>query len=126
MAAWKAACASATPSGLLIPAGSYLANPPIDMKGPCKAAIEIKATGATIKAPPDVTKFKTDYWISILEVDKLTMTGGTYDGQGQATWKSTKCHDSKQTCQIPVVSALIFLKSETSFICHHADLSFNA
>ncbi|KAI3753436.1 hypothetical protein L2E82_25488 [Cichorium intybus] len=102
MSAWKEACAAAAPSSVLIPAGSYMANPPIDMNGPCKAAIEIKATGATIKAPPELAKFKTDYWISIQGVDKLTMTGGVYDGQGQATWKSAKCHDSKATCQIPV------------------------
>nr|KAJ0194673.1 hypothetical protein LSAT_V11C700379950 [Lactuca sativa] len=102
MAAWKEACAATAPSSVLIPAGTYLANPPLDLKGPCKAAIEIKATGATLKAPPDTTVFKNDYWISIVGVDKLTMTGGTYDGQGQQTWKSVKCHDSKATCQIPV------------------------
>lgn len=76
----------------------------IDFIGPCKGPVEIIAKGATIKAPPELAKFTRDSWIKIMNVDKLTMNGGIFDGQGQATWKSTKCQDSQSTCNIPVVS----------------------
>lgn len=101
VAAWNAACAAAPPSSLVLPPGTYLASS-MEMKGPCKGPIEIKATGAIVKAPPELEKFKTDSWITIGKVDKLTLTGGTFDGQGQATWASNKCHDSQKTCTIPV------------------------
>ncbi|KAL7591074.1 hypothetical protein Lser_V15G34853 [Lactuca serriola] len=104
MSAWKEACGGLLGGGLLpetvlIPPGTYFAAP-IQLKGPCKGPIEIKATGATIKAPPEVAKFKTDGWIEIEGVDKLTMTGGNYDGQGQATWKSNNCA-STGVCKLP-------------------------
>lgn len=109
MSAWKEACGGLLGGGLLpetvlIPPGTYFAAP-IQLKGPCKGPIEIKATGATIKAPPEVAKFKTDGWIEIEGVDKLTMTGGNYDGQGQATWKSNNCA-STGVCKLPAVSCL--------------------
>lgn len=103
MSAWKEACGGASPSSLVIPPGNYLTSS-IEMKGPCTGPIQITATGATIKAPPELAKFKTDSWITIENVDKLTMTGGIFDGQGQQTWSSTRCHDSQMACKIPVVS----------------------
>ncbi|GJW15180.1 exopolygalacturonase-like protein [Tanacetum coccineum] len=110
VAAWTAACAAAPPSSLVLPPGTYLASTMV-MKGPCKGPIEIKATGAIVKAPPELEKFKTDSWITIENVDKLTLTGGTFDGQGQATWASNKCHDSQKTCTIPVNLRLSRLKN---------------
>ncbi|GKD94187.1 exopolygalacturonase-like protein, partial [Tanacetum coccineum] len=101
VAAWTAACAAAPPSSLVLPPGTYLASTMV-MKGPCMGPIEIKATGAIVKAPPELEKFKTGSWINIAKVDKLTLNGGTFDGQGQATWASTRCHDSQMTCNLPV------------------------
>lgn len=80
----------------------------IELAGPCKGPVEIMAKGAIIKAPPELSKFTKDSWITIRNVDRLTMTGGTFDGQGQETWKSKKCKDST-SCQVPVVS-VIFIK----------------
>nr|XP_043622973.1 polygalacturonase-like [Erigeron canadensis] len=99
--AWKEACAGAAPSGIVFPPGTYMAFPPINLTGPCKGPMEIKATGATIKAPPELEKFKTGTWISIMYVDRLTMTGGTFDGQGQESWKNKKCGDKQTSCDIP-------------------------
>lgn len=79
--------------------------PPIDLIGPCKAPIKIKATGAVVKAPPELEKFTTTYWIAIRNVSKLTMIGGTYDGQGEQTWKQNLCPDGGPgPCPLPVVS----------------------
>lgn len=104
MSAWKEACGMAPPSSMLIPPGTYMVFPPIDLIGPCKGPIEIKATGAIIKAPPELKKFTTAYWISIRNVNKLTMIGGTYNGQGEQTWKQNLCPDGGPgPCPLPVV-----------------------
>ena len=100
MDAWKEACRAAPPSLVLIPPGTYMAFPLIQLYGPCKGPIEIKATGATIKAPSDLAMFKNDTWIIIAFVDQLTMTGGTFDGQGQESWRNNKCNN----CKKPAVS----------------------
>ncbi|KAL8238086.1 hypothetical protein R6Q59_019167 [Mikania micrantha] len=101
LSAWKEACAGTPPSSMLIPPGTYMSLA-IDLSGPCKGPVEIVAKGATIKAPPELSKFTKDSWIILRNIDKLTMTGGTFDGQGQQTWKSTRCQDSQSTCNIPV------------------------
>nr|XP_043620068.1 exopolygalacturonase-like [Erigeron canadensis] len=111
MNAWKEACAAPPPSSLVIPPGTYMAFPPIQLSGPCKGPIEIKATGATIKAPPEPEKFKTDTWIMITFIDRLTMTGGTYDGQGQVAWKNSNCNSKQTTCQPPVNIRFGFCKN---------------
>ncbi|KAK1423989.1 hypothetical protein QVD17_19300 [Tagetes erecta] len=107
--AWKEACEGASPSSVLIPPGTYMALSVV-LSGPCKGPIKLQATGATIKAPPELAKFKTDSWIRIQNVSKFTMTGGTFDGQGQQTWSSTKCHNSQMTCEIPVNLRLSHVK----------------
>ena len=58
------------------------------LNGPCKGPIEFKAIGATIKAPPNLEMFKTDCWTGFVNLDGLTMMGGTYDGQGQGITQS--------------------------------------
>ncbi|KAM0002529.1 putative endo-polygalacturonase [Helianthus debilis subsp. tardiflorus] len=108
MNAWKKACAGAPPSSLLLPPGTYMAFPPFVLSGPCKGPIEIKATGATIKAPPELEKFQTtDTWIRINYIDRLTMTGGTLDGQGHGSWRNANC----KNCQKPVNLGLGFVKN---------------
>lgn len=102
MNAWKEACGAPPPSSLFFPPGIYIAFPPIQLSGPCKGPIEINASGATIMAPPEIEKFKTDSWILIMYIDKLTMIGGTLDGQGKASWRNPVRKQIK--CQSPVVS----------------------
>ncbi|KAK1439795.1 hypothetical protein QVD17_05615 [Tagetes erecta] len=107
--AWKEACAGAAPSSLLIPPGTYMSLA-IELPGPCTGPVEIMAKGATIKAPPELAKFTKDSWITIRNVDRLTITGGVFDGQGQETWKAKKCKDTT-SCQIPVNLRLSKLKN---------------
>ncbi|XP_023754425.1 exopolygalacturonase [Lactuca sativa] len=103
VSAWNEACGKEAPSSVLIPRGTYMVFPPIDLIGPCKAPIKIKATGAVVKAPPELEKFTTTYWIAIRNVSKLTMIGGTYDGQGEQTWKQNLCPDGGPgPCPLPV------------------------
>ncbi|KAJ0582792.1 putative glycosidase [Helianthus annuus] len=103
MSAWKEACdhGGSSPSTVLIPPGLYKTHS-IVLSGPCKGPIELHATGATLMAPPELAKFNTTSWILIKSVNRFTLTGGTFDGQGHQTWNSTKCHDSLMTCEIPV------------------------
>ncbi|KAJ9536168.1 hypothetical protein OSB04_un000648 [Centaurea solstitialis] len=75
--------------------------PPIQFSGPCKGPVEIKAIGATIRAPPELARFKSDEWILFEHIDRLTMIGGTFDGQGHEAWKNPKCGDN-DNCHLPV------------------------
>ncbi|KAI3509642.1 hypothetical protein L1887_25075 [Cichorium endivia] len=103
VSAWNEACGQPAPSSLLIPPGTYMVLPSIDLIGPCQGPIKITATGATIKAPPELEKFTTNYWIAIRNVSKLTMIGGTYDGQGRQTWAQNLCPDGGPPgCPLPV------------------------
>ncbi|KAM0063062.1 putative endo-polygalacturonase [Helianthus debilis subsp. tardiflorus] len=109
LSAWKEVCGGPPPSSLLIPPGTYMSLA-IMLVGPCKGPIEINAKGATLKAPPELAKFSKDSWIYIRNVDKLTMIGGTFDGQGQQTWMGTKC-DETMACPVPVNLRLSNLKN---------------
>ncbi|KAJ9536324.1 hypothetical protein OSB04_un000504 [Centaurea solstitialis] len=100
--AWREACAGGpSPSSVLIQPGTYMVFPPIQFSGPCKGPVEIKAIGATIKAPPELARFKSDEWILFERIDRLTMIGGTFDGQGHEAWKNPKCGDN-DNCHLPV------------------------
>lgn len=86
MAAWKEACASPTPSKVLIPAGDYQLGV-VKLEGPCKAAIGLQVDGV-LKAPAD-----SKGWIGFQGIDQFTLSGkGTFDGQGQTLWSKTNCH----------------------------------
>ncbi|KAJ9536322.1 hypothetical protein OSB04_un000502 [Centaurea solstitialis] len=110
--AWKEACAGGpSPSSVLIPPGTYMAYPPILFSGPCKGPVEIKANGATIKAPPELARLKSDSWIAFQYIDRLSVIGGTFDGQGHEAWKNQKCADTAFSCQMPVNLRFSFVKN---------------
>ncbi|XP_022153637.1 polygalacturonase-like [Momordica charantia] len=78
--AWKEACASTTPSKVLIPKGSYQFTG-ATINGPCKSSIELQVEG-TLKAPPEP---KGEGWLFVEYVDFLTISGtGVFDGNGKA------------------------------------------
>ncbi|MCI04628.1 polygalacturonase-like, partial [Trifolium medium] len=85
--AWKEACASTTAVKIVIPSGTYKLNA-IDVKGPCKAPIEVQVDG-TIQAPTNQDEIKgADQWVKFSYMDSLTLSGkGVYDGQGATVWK---------------------------------------
>ncbi|KAL9317629.1 hypothetical protein ACSQ67_014146 [Phaseolus vulgaris] len=63
----------------------------VEVKGPCKAPIEIQVDG-TIKAPPKPEDVGGEQWLGIGYVDRLTMSGnGVFDGQGATAWKQNEC-----------------------------------
>ncbi|XP_050379891.1 exopolygalacturonase-like [Argentina anserina] len=89
--AWKDACASTSPSKVIVPKGTYKVKE-AEFKGPCKAPIEIQVQG-TLQAPEDATQLtKPDTWIGFLYIDDFTLSGGgTFDGQGSKSWKANDC-----------------------------------
>lgn len=68
----------------------------INVKGPCKAPIEVQVDG-TIQAPANANDLKgADQWVIFGYVDFLTLSGsGVFDGQGASTWKQNDCGTNK-------------------------------
>ncbi|KAK5843097.1 hypothetical protein PVK06_005528 [Gossypium arboreum] len=67
--AWKEACASTSPSKIVIPKGiSFLSTATLD--GPCKAPIELQVQG-TVKAPTDPGAFKEPKWIAFNRIENF-------------------------------------------------------
>ena len=61
----------------------------------------------TLKAATDLKRFGND-WIEFGWVNGLTVTGGTIDGQGAASWPFNKCPVRKDCKVLPTVSSLFF------------------
>ncbi|KAJ6733023.1 POLYGALACTURONASE [Salix koriyanagi] len=101
--AWEDACASTSPSTVLIPKGTFLLGPVI-ISGPCKAAIELQVKGK-LQAPADMSEFQGfSSWITLNYVDQFTLTGGgTFDGQGKLESNQRICGKDKH-CKLPPVS----------------------
>ncbi|KAJ4826960.1 hypothetical protein Tsubulata_015806, partial [Turnera subulata] len=98
LAAWKEACASTTPSKVLIPAGEYLMGP-AELLGPCKAPIELQVEG-TVKAPPEP---KGESWVTFQQIDGFTLSGkGTFNGQGHIAWGNNNCHQNPACKKFPI------------------------
>nr|KYP48138.1 Polygalacturonase [Cajanus cajan] len=109
--AWDEACASTTATKIVIPGGTYKMNA-IQVKGPCKAPIEINVAGI-IQAPPDPNAMNDAYeWIKIEHVDFLTISGhGVFDGQGAKAWKENDC-GTNQKCKKRSLQHLTKLANE--------------
>ena len=100
--AWKEACASATPSKVLVPKGTYQLGES-RLKGPCKSPIELLVEG-TLQASP--TDTEGDGLLVMEYVDHLTLAGtGVFDGQGKAGWEKNDCHLKKECKKLPMVNA---------------------
>ncbi|RAL39357.1 hypothetical protein DM860_002890 [Cuscuta australis] len=98
-AAWDAACRAPAQNTVTFPAGTYAAGP-VAFRGPCKGPIAVKATGATVVALEDPALFKNT-WVLFSNVDRLTLTGGIFDGKGALAWKNN-CAKAVKVCQLPV------------------------
>lgn len=100
--AWAAACSSVKASTIYVPTGRYLIKN-IVFRGPCKNKIAIQIKG-TIVAPTDYHVIgKTGNWILFVQVDRVSVIGGTLDAQGAGFWA---CRKSGQNC--PVGSRVSF------------------
>ncbi|CAL0317414.1 unnamed protein product [Lupinus luteus] len=64
----------------------------VDVKGPCKAPIEIQVDG-TIQAPADPSQLHgVEKWVSIGYVSHFTFLGhGIFYGEGATAWKQNDC-----------------------------------
>ncbi|XP_062009309.1 polygalacturonase-like [Rosa rugosa] len=93
--AWKDACASTSASKVIVPKGTFKVKE-ASFKGPCKAPIEVQVQG-TLQAPEDASQLsKQDTWIEFLYLNDFTLSGGgTFDGQGQKTWKAIDPKNAK-------------------------------
>ncbi|KAK8366923.1 hypothetical protein V6Z12_A02G150600 [Gossypium hirsutum] len=90
--AWKEACASTSPSKIVIPKGIYFLST-ATLDGPCKAPIELQVQG-TVKAPADPGAFKEPKWIAFNRIENFKLSGGgVFDGQGTTAYKREGCKD---------------------------------
>jgi len=102
--AWSDACASTTPSKVVIARGIYNLKQ-IEFKGPCMAPIEVQVDG-TIKAPQDPNQLNGDaQWIKFTYINFLTLSGaGTFDGQGANAWTQNNCAKNKSCKKLSMVN----------------------
>lgn len=104
--AWKAACNSASPAKVVIPAGTFMTSPAI-FQGPCKSKPVIMEVIGTVEASTDLSAYPSKEWILFEQIDGLVLKGkGTFDGKGESAWKYNDCKSSNyKNCQgLPSVS----------------------
>ncbi|KAK7401466.1 hypothetical protein VNO78_12976 [Psophocarpus tetragonolobus] len=109
--AWYDACASTTPSKVMIPKGIFKLNQ-IELKGPCISPIEVHVDGI-IQAPQDPTQLNGDaQWIKFTYINFFTLSGrGTFDGQGAIAWKQNNCWKSNHCKKISMNFGFGFLNN---------------
>ncbi|XP_020236796.1 polygalacturonase [Cajanus cajan] len=97
--AWKDACASMTPSKILVPSGKYKLNQ-IDFNGPCMAPIEIRVNGILIAPKNPFHLNGQDQWIRFGYINFLTLSGkGTFHGRGKMAWEQNNCASNMMNCR---------------------------
>ncbi|ESQ49242.1 hypothetical protein EUTSA_v10020501mg [Eutrema salsugineum] len=103
-AAWKEACASASPSTILVPKGEYLVNN-IEFKGPCKGPITFEVNG-NLKAPPNWLGGGKPHcgWLEFEKLTDFTINGNgaIFDGQGAIAWKVNDCAKTGKCNTLPI------------------------
>lgn len=109
MSAWKKACASASPSRVLIPLGTFVLSP-VTLEGPCKAPIEVQVQG-TLKALSGVGEMTKDGgWVAFQQIEGFTLSGGgIFDGQGTSAWGTCDDNNCKQLAIVSSLSNHIYL-----------------
>ncbi|KAK4429814.1 Exopolygalacturonase [Sesamum alatum] len=85
--AWKAACDSAGPAKVVIPAGDFMAGEVV-FAGPCKSPTTTVEIQGHLFANIDPSTYTGGSWILFQRVDNVVMTGGgTINGEGKHDWK---------------------------------------
>lgn len=108
LAAFKIACASPTPSNIVIPAGDFFMQQ-VSLEGPCKSPIGINLQGKLLApADPNTLDTKID-WFNVRQITGFNVFGGgSMDGQGKLTW------DLKAKNQSPQLMAMFSLAFVTN------------
>lgn len=88
MQTWQAVCKKPGQNRFYVPAGRFLVSE-IIFAGPCLAPkpVTIQVVG-TILATTDISEYANGRWFEFQDLNGLKMLGGgTFDGQGQESWK---------------------------------------
>ncbi|XP_052176185.1 polygalacturonase-like [Diospyros lotus] len=94
--AWAAACGSVQSATIYVPVGMFLLGP-VEFRGPCKNNINFQVDG-TVVAPSDYLKLgSSGNWILFVQVNGMTLAGGTFDGKGAGFWA---CRTSGKSCPV--------------------------
>ncbi|KAK3184483.1 hypothetical protein Dsin_031769 [Dipteronia sinensis] len=108
ISAYKEACASTSPSKVVVPKGTYNLSP-VTFEGPCKAPIEFQIQGTLIAATEKTTE---PSWVSFNHIDKLTVSGGgVFDGLGPKAWGT--CGRNAYCKNLPIVPSKVKISGVT-------------
>ncbi|PPR98971.1 hypothetical protein GOBAR_AA21695 [Gossypium barbadense] len=106
--AWKEACASTSPSKIVIPKGIYFLRS-ATLDGPYKVPIQLQIKG-TVKAPADPGAFKEPKWIAFNRIENFKLSGGgVFDSQGTTTYKREGCKGHDYCGSLPINLRFDFL-----------------
>ncbi|KAL3812956.1 hypothetical protein ACJIZ3_014224 [Penstemon smallii] len=110
--AWAEACNFPGKARLLIPPGIYKLGETI-FQGPCKSRIPITILlQGTLQAVSDASSYTGKGWISLDEVNGVTLTGGgTIDALGQNLWQYNDCKTNPDCVHLP---ATIYMTKVTN------------
>ncbi|OMP03540.1 Glycoside hydrolase, family 28 [Corchorus olitorius] len=114
LAAWKQACALASPSKIVVAEGEYMLSQ-VTLEGPCKAPLEVQVKG-NLKAPIDPSQYNNiPSWVTFQRIDHLTLSGpGTFDGQGEIAWSQNDCKQNDGCNKLPIAPSRVKI-SNVSF-----------
>jgi polygalacturonase len=110
--AWASACSSTRPSTIYVPKGRFLLKATV-FRGPCKSRITVQIDG-TLVAPLDYRALgNSGYWILFIQVNDVTVYGGTLDAKGAGFWA---CRKSGKTC--PVGARVRYLNNDKFYLTY--------
>lgn len=93
--AWEAACGSAGPATIYVPAGTFLIGQ-ARLVGPCKSShIAVQIDGTLVSSSNYNGFGRKGDWIVFDHVDGVSVYGGTIDGRGASLWS---CKASGHNC----------------------------
>lgn len=103
--AWSWACNSVLPGTLYVPKGRFLIKAAV-FKGPCRNRITVRIDG-TLVAPDNYWALgNSGYWILFIQVNRLSVIGGTLDAKGAGFWG---CRKSGGNCPVGARVSMFFL-----------------
>ncbi|KAJ6420390.1 hypothetical protein OIU84_027852 [Salix udensis] len=89
-AAWSRACASTNPATISVPQGRFYLGQ-VRFQGPCKNHAILLRIDGTLVAPSDYKVIgNAKNWLIFENVNGVTVSGGTLDGQGAGLWSCKK------------------------------------
>ncbi|CAN8269547.1 unnamed protein product [Cochlearia groenlandica] len=104
---FKTACQTSAATQVVIPKGDYKLGE-VTLLGPCKGPIEITVKG-TVHADGNSITGK-DRWITFNHISGFKLNGGgTFDGEGSASWRVNNCHKTFECKKLPISIRFDFL-----------------